>query len=48
MPGSNLTPAMIEAACLFAQAHPRQEHPLKPAWRATRPLTTEVVRKRSA
>lgn len=29
----NLTPAMIEAAQIFAQAHPRRGRPRKPAWR---------------
>jgi len=42
----NLTPAMIEAARIFAQAHPRRGRPRKPAWRSTRPLTTKVVQRR--
>jgi uncharacterized protein (DUF433 family) len=44
----NLTPAMIAAARIFAQAHPRRGRPRKPAWRASRPLTTEVARRRIA
>lgn len=44
----NLTPAMIDAARMFAQAHPRRGRPRKPAWRASPPLTTEIVRRRSA
>ena len=44
----NLTPAMIAAARIFAQAHPRRGRPRKPAWRTSRPLTTEVARRRIA
>lgn len=43
----NLTQAMIDAAQIFAQAHPRRGRPRKPAWRASQPLTTKVVRRRS-
>jgi len=42
----NLTPAMIEAARIFAQAHPRRGRPRKPAWRNARPLTVKVVQRR--
>ena len=44
----NLTPAMIEAARIFAQAHPRRGRPRKPVWRASRPRTSETARRRSA
>lgn len=39
----NLTPAMIEAAQIFAQAHPRRGRPRKPAWRDSR--STAVARR---
>lgn len=44
----NLTPAMIEAARIFAQAHPRRGRPRKPSWRTSRPVNTESVRRHSA
>jgi len=44
----SLTPDMIDAAQIFAQAHPRRGRPRKPAWRASEPLTTDVMRRRSA
>jgi len=44
----NLTSAMIEAARIFVQAHPRRGRPRKPVWRTSRPLKTETVRRRSA
>lgn len=44
----NLTPAMVEAARIFAQAHPRRGRPRKPSWRGSRPLKTETVPRRSA
>lgn len=44
----NLTPAMIDAARVFARAHPRRGRPRKPAWRGSQPLTTKIVRRRSA
>lgn len=44
----SLTPDMIDAAQIFAQAHPRRGRPRKPAWRASEPLTADVVRRRSA
>lgn len=44
----NLTPEMIEAARIYAQAHPRRGRPRKPAWRSTKPLTSRTIRRRSA
>ena len=43
----NLTLGMIEAARIFAQAHPRRGRPRKPAWRSSRPLATELIPRRS-
>jgi uncharacterized protein (DUF433 family) len=42
----NLTPAMIDAACLFAQAHPRRGRPKNPAWRNSKPLGTNLFQRR--
>jgi uncharacterized protein (DUF433 family) len=44
----NLTPAMIDAACIFAQAHPRRGRPRRPAWRHSKPQSTKLVRGRGA
>jgi len=44
----NLTVAMIEAARIFVEAHPRRGRPRKPAWRNSPPIETETLRRRSA
>ncbi len=44
----HLTPEMIEAARIYAQAHPRRGRPRKPAWRNTKPLSSHLVRRHSA
>lgn len=44
----NLTPAMTEAARIYAQAHPRRGRPRKPAWRNTKPRSSQLVRRRTA
>jgi len=43
----NLTQGMIEAARIFAQAHPRRGRPRKPGWRSSRPLATDLIPRRS-
>jgi len=40
----NLTSEMIEAARIYSQAHPRRGRPRKPGWRASKPLSTKVIR----
>jgi uncharacterized protein (DUF433 family) len=42
----NLTPAMIEAALIYGQAHPRRGRPRKPTWRKAKPLTRELFKRR--
>jgi uncharacterized protein (DUF433 family) len=44
----NLTVAMIEAARIYAQAHPRRGRPRKPAWRSIKPLSRQSVPRRRA
>lgn len=44
----NLTPAMIDAARIFTQAHPRRGRPRKPAWRGSHPLATEIISRHGA
>jgi uncharacterized protein (DUF433 family) len=44
----HLTPEMIDAARLFAQAHPRRGRPRKPTWRSSKPLESELLQRRSA
>lgn len=44
----NLTPEMIEAARIYVQAHPRRGRPRRPAWRDAKPLSSQLVRRRSA
>jgi uncharacterized protein (DUF433 family) len=44
----NLTREMIEAARIYVQAHPRRGRPRKPAWRNAKPLSSQLVRRRSA
>jgi uncharacterized protein (DUF433 family) len=44
----NLTQEMIEAARIYAQAHPRRGRPRKPAWRNAKPLASQLVQRRSA
>ncbi len=44
----NLTPEMIEAARIYVQAHPRRGRPRRPAWRTSKPLSSQLVRRRSA
>lgn len=44
----NLTREMIEAARIYAQAHPRRGRPRKPAWRNSKPLSSRLIRRRSA
>ncbi len=44
----NLTPSMIDAASIFAQAHPRRGRPKKPVWRASKPLAMTLLRRSSA
>jgi len=44
----NLTPEMIDAARIYAQAHPRRGRPRKPAWRNAKPLSSQLVPRRSA
>jgi uncharacterized protein (DUF433 family) len=43
----NLTVGMIEAARIFAHAHPRRGRPRKPSWRSSIPLATELMPRRS-
>jgi uncharacterized protein (DUF433 family) len=42
----NLTPAMIEAALIYVQAHPRRGRPRKPTWRRAKPSTRELFKRR--
>jgi uncharacterized protein (DUF433 family) len=44
----NLTTEMIEAARIYAQAHPRRGRPRKPAWRISKPLSTKIIPRRRA
>jgi uncharacterized protein (DUF433 family) len=44
----NLTPEMIEAARIYVQANPRRGRPRKPAWHGTKPLSSRLIRRRSA
>lgn len=44
----HLTLAMIEAASIYVQAHPRRGRPRKPVWRNARPVSSQIVRRRSA
>ena len=44
----NLSQGMIEAARIYAQAHPRRGRPRKPAWRNAKPLSSQLVPRRSA
>jgi uncharacterized protein (DUF433 family) len=44
----NLTQEMIEAARIYARAHPRRGRPRKPAWRKAKPLSSQRVRGRTA
>lgn len=43
-----LTSEMIDAARIYSQAHPRRGRPHKPTWRASKPLSTKIVRRRRA
>jgi uncharacterized protein (DUF433 family) len=44
----NLTQEMIESARVYVQAHPRRGRPRKPSWRNAKPLSSQLVRRRSA
>jgi uncharacterized protein (DUF433 family) len=44
----NLTPEMVEAARIYVRANPRRGRPRKPAWHDTKPLSSQLIRKRSA
>jgi uncharacterized protein (DUF433 family) len=44
----NLTPEMIAAARIYAQANPRRGRPRKPTWHDTKPLSSRLIRRRSA
>ena len=44
----HLTHEMIEAANIYAQSHPRRGRPRKPAWRINKPLSSQLVGRRSA
>lgn len=44
----NLTQEMVEAARIYVQAHPRRGRPRKPSWRNAKPLSSQLVRRRSA
>jgi uncharacterized protein (DUF433 family) len=42
----NLTQAMIGAARIYVQAHPRRGRPGKPSWRNAKPISSKLVRRR--
>ena len=44
----SLTPERVEAARVFARAHPRRGRPRAPAWRSGEPREIKVVPRRSA